>query len=74
MNKRAVREATSGEAIVVMLLILVVFVVGFGIIHADGMLVLITAAIIGGVFAKILGHTWTEMAKEIALRVGNAFP
>ncbi len=74
MNKRAVREATSGEAVGVMLLVLVVFVVGFGVIKADGMLILITAAVIGGVFARILGHTWSDMAGEIARRVGDAFP
>ena len=74
MNRKAVREATSGEAVAVMLLVLVVFVVGFGVIKADGMLILITAAVIGGVFAKILGHTWGEMAGEIARRVGDAFP
>lgn len=74
MNKKAVREATSGEAVFVMGLILIVFVVGFGVIKADGMLVLITAALIGGVFAKILGHKWTDMAGEIARRVGDAFP
>lgn len=68
------REATSFEAIFVMLLVLAVFIIGFGVIKADGMLVLITAALIVGIFAKILGYHWSDMAKEISTRVANAFP
>ena len=72
--KSQAREATSGEAVTVILIILAIFVIGFGVLHADGMLIMIASAVVGGCFAKLLGHTWTEMATEISSRVGNAFP
>lgn len=73
MNKNK-REATSKEAIIVMILILITFIVGFGILKIDGIIMLTVGSILAAIFANYLGHTWDEMATTVSKKVSEATP
>ncbi|MGL4865577.1 MAG: Na+/H+ antiporter NhaC [Cetobacterium sp.] len=71
---KKIREASNKESIAIVSLILVSFILGFVVFKIDGIIMLSIGAIIAGVFANYLGHSWENIANSISLKVKEAIP
>lgn len=73
-ERREVKVAGNGQAVCVVALILITLVVGFTILKIDGIVMLTIAAVITGLFAMYLGHTWDEIMGAVSKKIAEAMP
>lgn len=72
--KKEKREATNLEAIITMFLIVITFIIGFGILKIDGIIMLTLGSVLAAIFASYLGHSWQEMLQVVSKKVSEATP
>lgn len=73
-KEKTIKEASSIQAVCVVIIILVSLIVGFTILKVDGIIMLTFAAVVAGLFALYLGHTWTNLVESISNKIAEAIP
>ncbi len=74
MSKKEISVATNLQAVSVVIIILMSLIIGFTIFKADGILVLSFVAIVAGVFAVYLGHSFDDIMKAVSKKISEAVP
>ena len=71
---RTMRTPTMFEALIPIIAMFVFFVVGFGLYDIKVEMLVIASAIVAGLIAVRLGHTWEEIQRSMAEKLIDALP
>ena len=74
MNRKEKRQASSTQAICVVVLILATLIGGFSVLRIDGIVMLAVASVIAGLFAFYLGFSWNDMMQAVSKKISDAIP
>ena len=73
-GNKTIRKPTFFEAISTVLVLVVLFVIGYGRMHLQTEPLLIAAAIYAAFIAKRVGLSWNDMERAISDKIGKSIP